>query len=74
MLRAMVADHLDLQGRQLGDPVEGAAAIIRHATNRDSPLRQVLGSDAHAFATAKVDALRADLDAAAASATDFPAA
>ncbi|WP_030276850.1 SDR family oxidoreductase [Streptomyces sp. NRRL B-24484] len=75
-LRAMVADHLDLQGRQLGDPVRGAAEIIRYATNDESPLRQVLGSDALAFATAKVDALRADLDAAAAGAraTDFPAA
>jgi hypothetical protein len=36
----------------------------------------LLGSDAHAYATAKLDALRADVDAAAdtAGATDFPAA
>ncbi|MFJ3886285.1 SDR family oxidoreductase [Streptomyces rubrogriseus] len=75
-VRAMVEDHLGLQGQQLGDPVKGAAAIIERAGIEDGPLRQLLGSDAHAFATAKVDALRADLDATAASApaTDFPAA
>ncbi|MFK4543124.1 NAD(P)-dependent dehydrogenase (short-subunit alcohol dehydrogenase family) [Streptomyces tendae] len=75
-VRAMVEDHLELHGRQLGDPVKGAAAIIERAGHEDGPLRQLLGSDAHAFATAKVDALRADLDATAnsAPATDFPAA
>ncbi|HBF85964.1 MAG TPA: short-chain dehydrogenase/reductase [Streptomyces sp.] len=75
-VRTMVEDHLELQGRQLGDPVKGAAAIIERAGHDDGPLRQLLGSDAHAYATAKVDALRADLDATAASAatTDFPGA
>lgn len=75
-VRAMVDDHLKLQGRQLGDPAKGAAAIIERAGLDDGPLRQLLGSDAHAYATAKVDALRANLDATAASAatTDFPAA
>ncbi|MFB1047762.1 SDR family oxidoreductase [Streptomyces chrestomyceticus] len=73
-VRAMVDDHLKLQGRQLGDPAKGAAAIIERAGLGDGPLRQLLGSDAHAYATAKVDALRANLDATAASAatTDFP--
>lgn len=73
-VRAMVDDHLKLQGRQLGDPAKGAAAIIERAGLDDGPLRQLLGSDAHAYATAKVDALRANLDATAASAatTDFP--
>ncbi|GAA2978275.1 MULTISPECIES: SDR family oxidoreductase [Streptomyces] len=75
-VRTMVEDHLELQGRQLGDPVKGAAAIIERAGHDDGPLRQLLGSDAHAYATAKVDALRADLVATAASAatTDFPGA
>ncbi|WP_018565849.1 SDR family NAD(P)-dependent oxidoreductase [Streptomyces sp. PsTaAH-124] len=75
-VRAMVEDHLRLQGHQLGDPARAAAAIIERAGHEDGPLRQLLGSDAHGFATAKVDALRADLDATAASApaTDFPAA
>ncbi|TWV31485.1 SDR family oxidoreductase [Streptomyces misionensis] len=75
-VRTMVEDHLKLQGRQLGDPVRGAAAIIERAGLDDGPLRQLLGSDAHAYATAKVDALRANLDATAAcaAATDFPEA
>lgn len=73
-VRAMVEDHIKLQGHQLGDPVKAAAAIIERAGHEDGPLRQLLGSDAHAYATAKVDALRADLDANAVSAhaTDFP--
>lgn len=72
-VRAMVED-LKLQGHQLGDPVKGADAIIRQAAAEDGPLRQLLGSYAHAYATAKADALRANLDAAAdsAPATDFP--
>ncbi|MET2718272.1 SDR family oxidoreductase [Streptomyces harbinensis] len=75
-VRAMVADHLALQGSQLGDPAEAAAAIVERAGLQGGPLRQVLGSDAQAFATAKVEALRANLDATAATAarTDFPAA
>ncbi|MGQ4517106.1 SDR family NAD(P)-dependent oxidoreductase [Streptomyces sp. DW26H14] len=73
-VRAMVEDHLRLQGRQLGDPVKGAAAIIERAGLDGGPLRQLLGSEAHAYATAKVEALRANLDATAAYAatTDFP--
>jgi NAD(P)-dependent dehydrogenase (short-subunit alcohol dehydrogenase family) len=75
-IREMVADHLKLQGSQLGDPVKGAAAIIGQVESGDGPLRQLLGSDAHAYATAKVGALQANLDATASSApaTDFPAA
>ncbi|MEU3305140.1 SDR family oxidoreductase [Streptomyces sp. NPDC006678] len=75
-VRAMVDDHIKLQGHQLGDPAKAAGAIIRRARLDDGPLRQLLGSDAHAYATAKVDALRANLDATAADApaTDFPAA
>jgi NAD(P)-dependent dehydrogenase (short-subunit alcohol dehydrogenase family) len=74
-IREMTADHLGLQGAQLGDPVKGAAAIIDRVVAGAGPLRQLLGSDAHAYATAKLDALRADVDAAAgtAGATDFPA-
>jgi NAD(P)-dependent dehydrogenase (short-subunit alcohol dehydrogenase family) len=75
-IRAMTADHQQLQGSQLGDPVRGAAAIIGRVVAGGGPLRQLLGSDAHSYATAKVDALRANLDATArtAPATDFPAA
>jgi NAD(P)-dependent dehydrogenase (short-subunit alcohol dehydrogenase family) len=72
-IREMTADHLKLQGRQLGDPVRGAGAIISRVVGGAGPLRQLLGSDAYSFATAKLDALRADVDAAkdTAGATDF---
>ncbi|MFE7895496.1 SDR family NAD(P)-dependent oxidoreductase [Streptomyces sp. NPDC057412] len=75
-LREMVESHLALQGAQLGDPVKGAAAVIDRVVAGQGPLRLLLGSDAHAYATAKVRALQADLDANAATApaTDFPAA
>ncbi len=61
-LREMVRDHLALHGSQLGDPVEGAAQIIAGVVAGTGPLRQLLGSDAHAFASAKVEALRENLD------------
>lgn len=72
-LREMTENHLKLQGNQLGNPVKGAEAIIRRVVSGEGPLRQLLGSDAHAYATAKVDALRANLEATAqtADATDF---
>ncbi|MEJ8655017.1 MULTISPECIES: SDR family oxidoreductase [Streptomyces] len=74
-IREMVDNHLNLQGSQLGDPVKGAAAIIDRVVAGEGPLRQVLGSDSHAYATSKVQALQANLDATAQSApaTDFPA-
>lgn len=61
-VRAMVRDHLALQGSQLGDPAKGAARIVAGVVEAGGPLRQVLGSDAHAYATAKVEALRENLD------------
>ncbi|MCS7476894.1 SDR family NAD(P)-dependent oxidoreductase [Umezawaea endophytica] len=75
-IREMTADHQALQGSQLGDPAKGAEAIIDRVVGGGGPLRQLLGSDAHAYATAKVDALRANLDAVAptVAATDFPTA
>ncbi|MCX2953706.1 SDR family oxidoreductase [Lentzea sp. NEAU-D7] len=74
-IREMVENHLALQGNQLGDPVRGARLMIERVVSGEGPLRQILGSDSHAYATAKVQALRANLDAAArtASASDFPA-
>ncbi|KAB8186556.1 SDR family NAD(P)-dependent oxidoreductase [Microbispora catharanthi] len=75
-IREMTLDHLELQGSQLGDPVKGAGAIIGRVLAGEGPLRQLLGSDAHSYATAKVEALRANVEATALSApaTDFPAA
>jgi NAD(P)-dependent dehydrogenase (short-subunit alcohol dehydrogenase family) len=61
-LREMVRDHLELQGSQPGNPVEGAAQIIAGVVTGKGALRQLLGSDAHAYATAKVEALRENLD------------
>ncbi len=74
-IREMVENHLKLQGSQPGDPVRGARLMIERVVTGEGPLRQVLGSDSHAFATAKVQALQANLDAAAKTAhtSDFPA-
>lgn len=63
-IRDMTQNHLDLQGRQLGDPVRGAAAIIDVAAAGQGPLHQLLGSDALTYAEAKVEALTADVEAA----------
>ena len=73
-LREMVAAHLELQGNQPGDPARGAAQVIeRVVTDTGAPLRQLLGSDAHAYASAKVAALQENLDLTRESAplTDF---
>ncbi|WP_222836755.1 hypothetical protein [Cellulomonas flavigena] len=59
----MVRDHLALQGNQLGDPVKGAAAIVARVESGEGPLRQLLGSDAVAYAEAKIAALTADVEA-----------
>jgi len=64
-IRRMTSEHLAMQGTQLGDPVRGAAAILALVDRGDGPLRQLLGSDARAYATAKVEALRADIEAGA---------
>lgn len=74
-VREMTENHLELQGSQLGNPVAGAEAIIGRVVSGEGPLRQLLGSDAHAYATAKVENLRANLEATAetAGATDFAA-
>ena len=63
-VRDMTRQHLAMPGSQLGDPVKGAQAIISVAVNgRGGTLRQLLGSDSYAFANAKLDALRADVEA-----------
>ncbi|MBF6446247.1 MULTISPECIES: SDR family NAD(P)-dependent oxidoreductase [Nocardia] len=64
-IRRMTGDHLAMQGTQLGDPVRGAAAILALVDRGDGPLRQLLGSDARTYATSKVEALRADIEAGA---------
>ena len=61
-IREMVQNHLALQGSQLGDPVKGAERIVAAVVEGSGSLRLVLGSDSHAYATAKLDALRKTLD------------
>src|SRR3546814_6736077 len=71
----MIADHQALQGSQSGDPAAAARAIIDLVDRGDTRLRQLLGSDAYQYATAKVEALRADVEGGKeiAFTTDFPA-
>jgi len=75
-IREMVEAHLAMPGTQLGDPVAGAAAVVDLVTAGGSRLRHLLGSDSYAYAGAKVEALRADVEASrpVAVTTDFPQA
>ena len=50
-------------GKQAGDPVRGAEAIIEAVTSENPPLRLVLGKPALGLAYKKLDALKADFDA-----------
>ena len=61
-------------GRQAGDPVRGARAIIDAALSDAPPLRLLLGKAALDLARKKLDALRTDFDAweATTVAADFP--
>jgi NAD(P)-dependent dehydrogenase (short-subunit alcohol dehydrogenase family) len=61
-------------GTQAGDPVRGAAAIIRAAQSENPPLRLVLGSVAQKVIGERTEAFRLELEAGAevARACDFP--
>ncbi len=50
-------------GKQVGDPVRGAAAILQAVEAEDAPLRLVLGKPAIGLAERKLDAVRKDLEA-----------
>lgn len=63
-VRAMTEAHQAMPGTQLGDPGKAAAAIITVATTGAAPLHQLLGSDSLSLTEARVEALRADLEAA----------
>ncbi|MCG7418209.1 SDR family NAD(P)-dependent oxidoreductase [Microbacterium sp. ACRRU] len=63
-IREMTRAHQDMPGTQLGDPAKAAAAIITVALTENAPLHQLLGSDSVQFATARVETLRAEIDAA----------
>ncbi|GAB3254216.1 SDR family NAD(P)-dependent oxidoreductase [Kineosporia babensis] len=62
-VREMTKQHLAMPGTQLGDPVKAAAAIIQVVEAGNAPLHQLLGSDSYALATAKLEALRAEVEA-----------
>ncbi|PPK87108.1 short-subunit dehydrogenase [Neolewinella xylanilytica] len=52
-----------LQGNQPGDPVKGAAAIIRIAGTEHPPLHLLLGPDAYAMAEKKLADLKKEMEA-----------
>ena len=61
-VREMTEQHRQMPGTQLGDPVKVGEAIITVVTD-GAPLHQVLGSDSLGLATARVEALGADVQA-----------
>ena len=52
----------ELSGKQPGDPVRAANAIIQAVESPNPPLHQLLGKDALRMAREKLDALRRDFD------------
>lgn len=67
--------HLDgIAGKQIGDPVRGAAAILAAVDAEQPPLHLLLGSDALRRAREKADAVLAEMDRweAVTRSTDFP--
>ena len=61
-------------GKQPGDPVRAAAAIVKAVEAKDPPLRLLLGNAALAGARTKVEALRKDFEgwAEVSEGADFP--
>lgn len=66
---------LAVSGRQPGDPVKGAQAVIAALESETPPLRLLLGKSAFDLALKRVDALRANFEAwrEVSEGTDFPA-
>ena len=52
----------ELSGKQPGDPVRAASAIIQAVEAPDPPLHLLLGKDALRLAREKLDALHRDFD------------
>ncbi|MGH3253125.1 MAG: SDR family NAD(P)-dependent oxidoreductase [Trebonia sp.] len=63
-IREMTEAHLAMPGTQLGDPARAAAAIITIAVTGTAPLHQLLGTDSVGLTQARLDTLKADMDAA----------
>jgi NAD(P)-dependent dehydrogenase (short-subunit alcohol dehydrogenase family) len=72
---ATLRDLRDSSGKQPGDPVRAANAIIRAVESPPPPLHLLLGKDALRMAREKVEALRGDFDAwgKVTVGADFPA-
>lgn len=66
----------DYSGKQAGDPVRGAAAIIKAVDSPKPPLRLLLGSDAYQLAVTHLDGMRKNFDdwKDLTLSTDFPQA
>lgn len=64
----------ETSGTQPGDPVRGAAAIIKAVDAAEPPTRLLLGSDAYQLALSRLDALRKNFEAwkELSLSTDFP--
>ncbi len=65
----------DYSGKQPGDPIRGAAAIIKAVDAAEPPLRLLLGSDAYQLAQQRLESLRQNFEAwkDVSLSTDFPA-
>ena len=74
-IRAVHDAHSQIDGTQLGDPAGAARAMIAVVVQDAPPLRLLLGSDALAYARAKLGALAQDFDRneAMTRSTDYPA-
>jgi NAD(P)-dependent dehydrogenase (short-subunit alcohol dehydrogenase family) len=60
---AVRAHAADVNHAQPGDPIKAAAAIVDIAAAAEPPVHLLLGTDCVAMAEAKIDALKADIDA-----------
>ena len=74
-IRGVHEAHERIDGTQLGDPAGAARAMITVVAQDSPPLRLLLGSDALAYARAKLGALAQDFDRnqALTQSTDYPA-
>lgn len=53
----------EMDGKQPGDPAKAAAAMIQVVESKDPPLRLALGADAVSAIDAKLESVKAELDA-----------
>ena len=61
-VRASHASYLSIDGKQPGDPVKAAAALLQIAASPEPPTLLFLGSDAYSTATAKMTELSQQIE------------